>query len=290
MAARYEDYKRDYDAFLKEQRKKNEKRSICLLFSFILGAGYLVYLLYHFFVNGTIEALADSGWALLGTVIGQAMILPHTIAVLFAVILNGLGWGMKRKGMALAGAILYTAAIVAFPLYFPYVIVEMLLSYVGFALMNLDPGRKNGRRNVILVAVLLIVGIALAGVGWYFAREYIPEIDNTQAVESDTEKEQEPIAEASEKLDSSAVTTGESGTEPISLGAGDWIVGKDIPAGRYTVTTENDYCVFEAASDGEIVGHIYTTLSMGDGGYTGELYDGDAVHCSDPVTLTPYNP
>ena len=52
---------------------------------------------------------------------------------IFAVIFNVLGWAMNKRGFALTGAILYTVALVLMPLYFMFVIIQMILSYVGFA-------------------------------------------------------------------------------------------------------------------------------------------------------------
>ena len=43
---------------------------------------------------------------------------------------------MSRRGFALTGAILYTVAIVLFPLYFMFVIIQVILSFVGFAKMQ----------------------------------------------------------------------------------------------------------------------------------------------------------
>ena len=47
-----------------------------------------------------------------------------------------LGWAMNKRGFALTGAILYTVALVLFPVYFMFVIVQMVLSYVGFATLK----------------------------------------------------------------------------------------------------------------------------------------------------------
>ena len=55
--------------------------------------------------------------------------VPLTLAVIF----NILGWAMNKRGFALTGAILYTVALVLMPLYFMFVIIQMILSYVGFA-------------------------------------------------------------------------------------------------------------------------------------------------------------
>lgn len=77
--------------------------------------------------------------------------------------------------------------------------------------------------------------------------------------------------------------------EPIHLSAGDWIAGEDFPAGRYVITTEAYSCYFSAESTDDIFPHINALIDRGEDGYTGWIYDGDEVHCSDPVTLTPYN-
>ena len=40
---------------------------------------------------------------------------------------------MNKRGFALTGAILYAVAMVMFPFYFFFVVVQMILSFVGFA-------------------------------------------------------------------------------------------------------------------------------------------------------------
>ena len=40
---------------------------------------------------------------------------------------------MCKRGFALTGAILYAVSMVLFPMYFFFVIVQMILSFVGFA-------------------------------------------------------------------------------------------------------------------------------------------------------------
>ena len=42
-------------------------------------------------------------------------------------------WAMCKRGFALTGAILYAVSMVLFPMYFFFVIVQMILSFVGFA-------------------------------------------------------------------------------------------------------------------------------------------------------------
>ena len=106
------------------------KKSKCLLVSWILGAAYVLYLFTYFF--GANANTSDSAEAI-GAGLATALVTPHLIAVLLAVIFNILGWAMCKRGFALTGAILYAVSMVLFPMYFFFVIVQMILSFVGFA-------------------------------------------------------------------------------------------------------------------------------------------------------------
>lgn len=107
-----------------------KKKSKCLMVSWILGAAYIVYLFAYFF--GANASTSDSAEAI-GVGLATALVMPHMIVTLLAVIFNILGWGMSKRGFALTGAILYAVAMVLFPMYFFFVIVQMILSFVGFA-------------------------------------------------------------------------------------------------------------------------------------------------------------
>ena len=114
--------------------KKSKKKSglnILLLISFIIGCAYLLYsLVYWASATGSV-----SGWEQIGAGIATALVMPHLICTVLAVIFNALGLFMNKRGFALTGAILYSVALFLFPLYFMFVIVEMILSYIGFAQM-----------------------------------------------------------------------------------------------------------------------------------------------------------
>ena len=110
--------------------KEKKKLSILLLISLIIGTAYLIYSAVYW--SGTAGS-GSTGAEQLGTSI--AMATPHLICTLIAVIFNALGLFMRKRGFALTGAILYTVALVLFPVYFMFVIVEMILSYIGFAKM-----------------------------------------------------------------------------------------------------------------------------------------------------------
>ncbi len=48
----------------------------------------------------------------------------------------GLGWALSSRGFALTGAILYAVAAVLFPLYAMFVLIQMILSFIGFAILK----------------------------------------------------------------------------------------------------------------------------------------------------------
>ena len=59
--------------------------------------------------------------------------MPHMICAVLAAIFNVLGWAQNHRGFALTGAILYAVAAAVFPLYAMFTLVQMILSFVGFA-------------------------------------------------------------------------------------------------------------------------------------------------------------
>ncbi|MBQ8025955.1 MAG: zinc ribbon domain-containing protein [Oscillospiraceae bacterium] len=143
--------------------------SILLLLSCVVGALYFAYLAY-IYLDGASTAANSSGWDALGMMLQQVLLLPHTVAILCAVILNFFGFCLKDKGFGLSGAILYTVAIALFPLYFQFVIVEAVLSYIGYALLARPVRQGNGSHpkadksivgKVLLDAILAIAVIAI---------------------------------------------------------------------------------------------------------------------------------
>ena len=114
---------------------EKKKLSKLLLVSLIIGVAYLVYSIVYW--TGTAGSGLDDAEQI-GTGIATALVMPHLICTALAVLFNALGLFMKKRGFALTGAILYTVALVLFPMYFMFVIIEMILSYIGFAKMKKD--------------------------------------------------------------------------------------------------------------------------------------------------------
>ncbi|MCI8921991.1 MAG: zinc ribbon domain-containing protein [Acutalibacter sp.] len=107
-----------------------QKKSILLLISAILGILYGVYIVYYVLNAGS---AAGSAAEAIGIGIATALITPHMICAVLAAIFNVLGWILSSRGLALTGAILYTVAAVLFPLYALFVLVQIILSFIGFA-------------------------------------------------------------------------------------------------------------------------------------------------------------
>lgn len=114
---------------------EKKKLSKLLLVSLIIGVAYLVYSIVYW--TGAAGSGADAAEQI-GSGIATALVMPHLICTALAVLFNALGLFMKKRGFALTGAILYTVALVLFPMYFMFVIIEMILSYIGFAKMKKD--------------------------------------------------------------------------------------------------------------------------------------------------------
>ena len=107
-----------------------KKRSVLLLLSAIIGLLYIVFsVVYWTEVNTGNDELGITISAALAT----ALVFPHLICAGLAVIFNILGWAMNHRGFALTGAILYAVAMIMFPVYFMFVLLEVILSFIGFA-------------------------------------------------------------------------------------------------------------------------------------------------------------
>lgn len=109
------------------------KKSKCLIISFILGLIYVIYSIVYW--GGTASAAIDSS-EMIGTGIATMLVLPHLVMTIIAVIFNGFGAFLNKRGFALTGGILYGVAMILFLPYFMFVIIQMILSFVGYCLMR----------------------------------------------------------------------------------------------------------------------------------------------------------
>lgn len=111
-------------------KKSTKKYNMFLLISFILGIIYILYISWYLLSSsGTGTNDAEN----VGIGIAIVLAIPHLICTFIAVLFNGLGLFMNKRGFALTGAILYTVSCVLMPVWFMFVIVQAVLSYIGFA-------------------------------------------------------------------------------------------------------------------------------------------------------------
>lgn len=109
-----------------------KKMSICLLIPLVLSVLYFIYLVSYF---GRAIGGSSSDAEAVGAGIATFLVFPHMLLTFLGVVFNALGLFMRKRGLALTGGILYAVAIACFPLYFMFLIVQVVLSFVGFARM-----------------------------------------------------------------------------------------------------------------------------------------------------------
>ena len=120
-----------------EEYEEKKKKSVLLLISAILGVLYAIFIVTYF---AGVGSGADGAAEAIGAGIATMLVMPHMICAVLAAIFNVLGWGMSSRGFSLTGAILYAVAAVLFPVYAMFVLIQMILSFVGFArLKKLNP-------------------------------------------------------------------------------------------------------------------------------------------------------
>ena len=112
---------------------EKKKLSKTLLVAFILGVLYLLYSASYW--SGAVSSSTDTAEQI-GAGLAAAIVMPHLICTFIGVLFNGLGLFLRKRGFALTGAILYTVAMVLFPVYFFFVVVQAIISYIGFAKMK----------------------------------------------------------------------------------------------------------------------------------------------------------
>lgn len=109
-----------------------KRRSKLALVSWVLSLLYLIYLISHF--GGSIGS--TTGVEQVGAALATALVFPHMLSVGIGLIFNMLGYFLNNRAFILVGAILYSVSILLFMVYFMFVIIQMVLSYVAFAKMK----------------------------------------------------------------------------------------------------------------------------------------------------------
>ena len=165
----------------RQKAKQSERRNILLLISSIIGIVYAIIL--------TIYFIGVYNQSIMG-VIAFRLVTPHIILVGLAAVANGLSWYLDNGWVALASAVLYLVAGLVFTMYLLYILIPVVLAFVGFVMVNNKQQRDNqpaqlssnqrfrtqvtpktkivyNKRLIMIVSAVMVV-IAL-GVGTVFA-------------------------------------------------------------------------------------------------------------------------
>lgn len=110
-----------------------KKKSKLVLISLILTILYVIYLISY---TTGVFSNANNDAQVVGTGLAVAIVMPHFVSTVIGLIFNLLGYFLNHRAFVLTSAILYSVAIVLFPIYFMFVIVQMILMYIAFAKMK----------------------------------------------------------------------------------------------------------------------------------------------------------
>ena len=109
------------------------KKSKLLFVSGILGTLYLIYLR-TYFVGGTASSEGTEAFA--GAVLTAFLVAPHMLFVGLAVIFTWIGFALKARWAALVAGILYSVSILLMFICAPFVLLQLIFSFVAFAKMK----------------------------------------------------------------------------------------------------------------------------------------------------------
>ena len=108
------------------------KKNKLLLVSGILGTLYLLYLVTYFTGLTNSSDVVEA----IGGHIATALVMPHMLCVGLSVIFTWVGWAQNAKWGALVAGIMYSVSILLMFKYAPYVVLQLILSFVAYAEMK----------------------------------------------------------------------------------------------------------------------------------------------------------
>lgn len=108
-------------------------RSKALIASSILGVVYNLYLIFYF--SGTMSGdVSDT--EVIGGALASLLVTPHIVMVMLSTIFNILSVALKKTGFALVAGVLFSVSALLMPLYLPFLIPMIILSFVGYTKMK----------------------------------------------------------------------------------------------------------------------------------------------------------
>lgn len=110
-----------------------EGRSKAAFVAALLGVAYSIYsVVYWAGVAGASVSTQDSAEAI-GAGIATALVFPHMLVTVLATIFAVIGFFIRKTGLILTGAILFSVAALLFLLYAVFLIPSIVLGFVGYA-------------------------------------------------------------------------------------------------------------------------------------------------------------
>ncbi len=122
---------------------KKDRCSILLFLSSIIGIAYSVFIVNYFMGvgNQSMASGSDIGRQI-GGLIAVTFVTPHVVLVSLAAVANGIAWYINNGWVALTSSVLYLIAGLIFIIYLPFIILPMILSFIGFMRVNYKKSKK----------------------------------------------------------------------------------------------------------------------------------------------------
>lgn len=111
-----------------------KKKSFCLALAGIIGIAYAIYLFSHF--GSAIFNPSDDAATAIGEALATALVTPHMLIVILAVIFNIIAFLANQTWAAILSGILYIVAGVIFIMYIVFVLPSAILSFIGAGKLN----------------------------------------------------------------------------------------------------------------------------------------------------------
>lgn len=121
------------------QAKKMQVHRIIYIVCAVISLLYCIYSIWYVFdTTSNVEGSAEA----IGVGIAVYLAIPHLLVMFVGTLVNWFAAILTNKGCALASAILYTVAIFLMPVWFMFVIIQMILMYVGFGIQLHNQNKK----------------------------------------------------------------------------------------------------------------------------------------------------
>lgn len=126
-----------------EHPQKSTGGIISISIAALLGLAYLCYSAYYWTgvisETNTVQNVAKNSWDAIGSQLGvgiaTTLVTPHLVCSGIAVLFNCIAALIRKRWAALTAAIMYSVAIILFPMYFMFVTLQAILCFVAFARM-----------------------------------------------------------------------------------------------------------------------------------------------------------